>query len=208
MGLLSAIGSVVGGLFGGGSSKKASREAARLQYEAELKGIEENARQFDLTRADFASEQQLGEDAIGGFRGLIGLDGNDAQAEAISALRESPLYQSLMRNGMEATGAALSATGGLRGGNGQRAFFDVGEDVLSDVIRQQISDYSGAIGIGMGSDQALGNFGAQSVRDQNAQRNLGAGAFAQDALIRGGVNAQNYQNLGTAFGELLGKIKF
>lgn len=188
--------SFVGGLIGGGKAKKASRRAEQLQYDAAMAGLNETKRQFDLTRADFASEQKLGEDAIGGFRGLLGLDGVEAQAAAIEGLRSSPLYTSLMDNGRDAILANASATGGLRGGNTQDFLSRQASDTLSDVIRQQLGDYGGAIGIGMGSDEAIGGFGERAVASMNASRNLGAGARAQGALVRGGINSQNWQNAG------------
>jgi hypothetical protein len=193
--ILGDIFKMVGGFIGGGAQKKASRRAEQLQYDAAMKGVAESARQFDLTRADFASEQQLGEDAIGGFRGLVGLDGADEQQAAIMALRESPLYQSLYRNGEEATLANASATGGIRGGNTQRSLYELGEDTLSRVIQQQLGNYGGAIGIGTGADGAIGSFGANAVNAQAMLRNQGAGAQAQGALIRGGIDAQNWANV-------------
>lgn len=150
-----------------------------------------------MTRADFASEQQLGEDAIGGFRGLFGLDGAEAQQAQIDQLRQSPLYQSLYRNGLEATAAAGSATGGLRGGNQQAAFYNLGEDTLSNVIQQQLAGYGGAIGIGMGSDSAIGQFGQNAVNSQNQLRLGGAEARANGLLTRAGINAQNWNNAGS-----------
>lgn len=199
MGLFSFVGS----LLGGGSAKKASRRAAQLQYDAQMAAIAETRRQFDATRADFASEQALGEDAIGGFRALLGLDGNDAQQSAIGNLKTSPLYTSLLENGREAILANASATGGLRGGNTQDFLARQSADTLSAVIRQQLGDYAGAIGIGTGSDTAIGNFGAQAVSDINAARNAGAAARAQDVLLRGGINAQNFSNAGAGLDRLL-----
>jgi hypothetical protein len=189
--------SLIGGIIGGNKQAKATRRAAQLQYDAAMAGIDETRRQFDLTRADFASEQQLGEDGIGGFRRLVGLDGAEAQQAEIDALRASPLYQSIFNNGRDTILATASATGGLRGGNTQDALARFGGDALSQVIRQQLSDYAGTIGIGMGSDQAIGNFGAAAVRDINDSRNAGAGAMAQSALVRGGIAAQNWANAGS-----------
>lgn len=206
--IFGSIFNAIGGFIGGGSAKKASKEAARLQYDAAMKGVAESARQFDLTRQDFASEQQLGEDAIGGFRGLVGLDGADQQQAAIMALRESPLYQSLYRNGEEALLANASATGGLRGGNTQRGLYELGEDTLSRVIQQQLGNFGGAIGIGTGADGAIGNFGANAVNTQAILRNQGAGAQAQDRLIRGGIDAQNWANVGSALGSVFKGFKF
>lgn len=198
--------SLIGGIIGGGKQAKATRRAADLQYKAAQEGIAETRRQFDLTRADFASEQQLGEDGIGGFRRLVGLDGAEAQQAEIDALRASPLYQSIFNNGRDTILATASATGGLRGGNTQDALSRFGGDALSQVIRQQLSDYAGTIGIGMGSDEAIGNFGAAAVRDINDSRNAGAGAMAQSALVRGGIAAQNWANAGSFLDNSIGKI--
>lgn len=186
----------VGGLIGGGKAKKASRRAEAARLEAINKSIAESARQFDVTQRNFASEQQLGEDAIGGFRGLVGLNGADAQSAAIEQLRASPLYQNLMTNGRDAIIANASATGGLRGGNTQDFLSRQASDTLSQVIRQQIGDYAGSIGIGMGSDQAIGAFGESAVNAQNSLRLGGAEARANGLLTRAGINAQNWQNAG------------
>lgn len=161
-----------------------------------MAGLGETRRQFDLTRGDFASEQQLGEDGITGFRGLVGLDGMEAQQAQIDALRQSPLYQSLFNNGRDTILASASATGGLRGGNVQDGLSRFGADTLSSVIQQQLGNYASTIGIGMGSDQAIGNFGAMATESMNNSRNMGAGARAQGALYRGGINAQNWKNAG------------
>ena len=183
-------------MIGGGKAKKASRRAEELQFQAAQEGIRETARQFDLTRGDFASEQRLGEDSITNYRGLVGLDGAEAQQSQINLLRETPLYQSLFNNGGDAILANASATGGLRGGNVQDGLARFSADTLSSVIQNQLAAYSGGIGVGIGSDQAIGAFGANAVANQNDLRNQGAGARAQGALVRGGINAQNWQNFG------------
>jgi len=198
--------SLIGGIIGGNKQAKAAKRAADLQFQAAEKGIAETARQFDLTRADFASEQQLGEEGIGGYRRLLGLDGAESQQSEIDALRGSPLYQSLYGNGRDAILANAAATGGLRGGNTQGALYRMGEDTLSSVIRQQLGDYASTIGIGMGSDQAIGNFGANAVTQQNQLRNQGAGALAQSQLVRGGIAAQNWNNAGGLLDSALGSI--
>jgi hypothetical protein len=196
--------SLIGGIIGGNKQAKATKRAADLQFQAAEKGIAENARQFDLTRADFASEQKLGEEGIGGFRRLLGLDGAETQQSEIDVLRASPLYQSLYGNGRDAILANAAATGGLRGGNTQGALYRMGEDTLSSLIRQQLGDYASTIGIGMGSDQAIGNFGANSVAASNQLRNQGAGALAQSQLVRGGIAAQNWSNAGGMLDSALG----
>ncbi|RPF70444.1 hypothetical protein [Aurantiacibacter spongiae] len=189
--------SLIGGIISGNKQAKASKEAARLQYDATQQGIRENARQYDQTRADYQPFRDLGYDALGNFGDLLGLNGGDAQSAEIAALQASPLYQSLFSNGQDAILASASATGGLRGGNTQGALADFGRDTLSSVIQNQLANYGGAIGIGSGATDAVSSFGARAVQDQAALRNQGAAANAQSALVRGGIAGQNWSNIGS-----------
>lgn len=162
-----------------------------------MKNIAESGRQFDLTRADFAPEQQAGNDALVKLRAMLGLDGAEGQQSEIDALRSSPGYTSLYNNGRDATLANASATGGIRGGNTERALYGLGEDTLSSLIERQIGNYGGLVGVGVGADGAIGNFGARATENQAGFRTAGAGAKAQDILTRAGINSQNWQNAGT-----------
>lgn len=198
--------SLVTNLIGGGKAAKATKKAAQLQYDAAIKGVDETARQFDLTRGDYASEQAAGESALKRLLSLVGLGGAEEQQTEIAGLRESPLFKSLYRSGEDAILANASATGGLRGGDTQASLYDLGEDTLSSVIRQQLADYAGIVGIGTGADDAIGNFGAQAVAQQANLRNMGAGAKAQSALIRGGIAQRNWQNVGSTIEDVLSSI--
>lgn len=112
-------------------------------------------------------------------------------------LMASPLYQSLFDNGMDTILASASATGDMRGGNTKANLADFGRDTLNTVIRDQLANYGGAIGIGSGATDAVSSFGARAVQDQNQQRNMGAAANAQAQLVKGGIAAQNWNNLGS-----------
>lgn len=202
MGLFSVIGSIIGG----GKAASAGDKAAQLQYDAAEMGIDESRRQFDLTREDFAGYQSAGNNAIGGLAELLGLSGGDQQLAAITSLRESPLFQQLYNTGEESILANASATGGLRGGNSQRSLYDLGEGTLSSVIQQQISNLGGVAGIGAGAANSVGAFGANAVNSQNDLRNQGAAAQAGAALNRGGIAAQNWNNVGSSLDGLLGSL--
>lgn len=198
--------SLVGGIIGGGKQKKAAKKASQLQFAAAEKGIAETARQFDATRTDFAPATALLAPSAQKLGDLVGINGEEAMAAEIASLRESPLYQSLYRNGEEALLSNASATGGLRGGNTQRSLADFGEDTLSNVIANQISNYGGLVGIGTGAAGAVGNFGANSVAQQAALRNQGAGAKAQYQLLKGGINAANWNNAGSFLDDAIASI--
>lgn len=197
---------LVGSLIGGNSAKKSAKKAAQLQYDAAMAGVAETARQFDATRADFASEQAAGEAGLDRLLALIGLNGADEQQGEIDALQESPLYKSLYRTGEESLLANASATGGLRGGNTERSLADFSADTLSQVIAQQLANYGGLVGVGTGADGAVGNFGANAVAQQANLRNMGAGAKAQYQLIKGGINNANWNNVGSTIEDTLKNI--
>lgn len=189
--------SFIGGLFGGGSQKKAADKAAKLQYDAAMAGIAASERQFDQTRTDYAPFREAGYGALDRMSDLIGLGGEEAQQIELDLLRKSPLFKTLYSAGEDAILANASATGGLRGGDTQRSLYDLGEDTFSALIRQQLADYGGIVGIGTGATDAVSSFGARAIAEQNDLRNYGAGARAQAALVRGGVDAGNWKNAGS-----------
>ncbi len=171
-----------------------------------MAGLAETARQFDKTEANFAPATALLAPAAQKLGDLTGINGDEALASEIASLRESPLYQSLYRNGEETLLANASATGGLRGGNTARSLADFGEDTLSQVIQQQLSNYGGLAGLGLGAAGSVGNFGANAVNQQNLLRNQGAGAKAQYQLVKGGINAANFNNAGSFLDDAISSI--
>lgn len=196
--------SLVAGIFGGNSQSKATKEAAKLQYDAQMAGIDETRRQFDVTRQDFAPAQALLAPSAQGLGNLTGINGDDALNAEIERIMGGPRFKSILQNGRDEMMATAAATGGLRGGNYQDASQRFGADVLSSEIGRQLAEYSGLVGIGTGAAGAVGNFGAAAVRDINDSRNAGAGAMAQSALVRGGIAARNWQNAGGFLDDAVG----
>ena len=194
MGLL---GSLIGGIFGGGSSNKAAKEAAQIQAQATMAGIAETQRQFDITRSDYEPFRALGLGAAPRLGNLAGTNGLDAQMAEIEAIKNSPYYQQLMSNGRESMLATASASGGLRGGNFQDASQRFGADTLVSAIDKQLANYAGMVGIGTGATDAVSTFGANAVNSANQMRNQGAEANAQSRLLQGAISSQRWQNIGT-----------
>lgn len=203
--ILGTVASAAGSLIGGGKQKKAADRAAQLQYDAAMAGLNETRRQFDITRGDYAPYQAVGISALPHFQSLIGIGGVDAQMAEIDALKASPFYQGLYNNGRDAMLATASATGGLRGGNFQDATARFGADTLNAAIDRQLANYSTAIGLGTGATDAVSQFGERAVAMGNAQRNAGADAKAQAQLIRGGIDARNWSNIGSSVNDILGQ---
>ncbi|MES2902688.1 MAG: hypothetical protein V4696_00740 [Pseudomonadota bacterium] len=189
--------SVVGSLIGGGKAKKASKKAAKAQIAALEKAIEEQRRQYDVTRADFAPYRETGAVALGGLGDLTGLNGNVEQAGAIDQLKASPFYQRLFATGEEAVLQNASATGGIRGGNTQRGLADFGADTLMKTIQQQLASLGGLAGMGMGATGQGAQLGAGTANAIGGFLQGQGNAKATDYLTRGGISQQNWNNIGS-----------
>ena len=128
------------------------------------------------------------------------------QQAAIDALKNSPLYSSLYRNGEQAILANGSATGGLRGGNMQRSLYNLGADTLSNVIQQQLSNLGGVANMGMGSAGQLGSFGANMANQVGTQLNNQGQARSNAAMLNGAITANQWKSGADGLGSVLSSI--
>lgn len=189
--------SFIGGLLGAGSEKKAVTQATNAQVGAYNKGIDEQHREFDLARSDFAPYMGAGTKALNPLESLLGLNGADASTEQINALKNSPLYQSLYNNGQEAILQNASATGGIRGGNMQGALADFGRDTLSGVIQNQVGNLGSLVGMGEGATNQVTGFNQQETNNITSLLSNIGGAQASGFLTKGGLSAGMWNSAGS-----------
>jgi len=185
LGLLSAV----VGIFGASKKKKAAGKAAEAQIAALQQGIGAVQQQGALgqARIDEALKAFLpfiegGTEAFGAQQDLLGLGGTDKQAAAIEALKNSPLFASLVGSGEEGILANASATGGLRGGNIQRGLADFRADTLASVIQDQLTRLGGLSAQGLGA-------ASNSAATQATGANLGADMASTLASLFSGQGA-------------------
>jgi hypothetical protein len=184
-------------LLGAGSAKKASRRAEEAQLGYLTQALDEEHRQFDLTRGDYAPWREAGANALGDQGDLVGMNGPEAQQAAIAQLQQSPLYNSLYRTGQEAVLQNASATGGLRGGNTERGLADFGSDTLAQVIERQLAQLGGISGTGLQATTgtaASGDNLTQAIAQLLGQKGQ---VRAGGILTRGGINSQMWNNAGS-----------
>ena len=197
MGLFSgigkAIGSVVGDITGAGAAADAAGSAARLQARSAEQGIQEQRRQFDKLVELMAPFVEGGTKAFGAQGALLGLEGPEAQAEAIAGLEKSPEFLALVDQEEEAILQNASATGGLRGGNIQEVLRDFRPQLLTQLINDrfnrlgQLSQFGQASAAGQG---AAGMQSASNVGNLLAQRGaaLAGGKLARGGELRTAIN--------------------
>ena len=221
------IGSVVGGLLASKAQKSAARTAANAQVRSTELSIEEQRRQFDAMKellapyvnAGIPALQEMAEYAEIGPRSLdkqtaiLGLDGPEAQAQAIAELESSPLFQSQIAQGEDAILQNASATGGLRGGNTQGALALFRPAMLRDEIERQYSKLGSLTNFGSGMTQNLATLGQASAAGQgaagmNMANNVGnalmasGDAQAQAALAGGRASAQMYGDIADSVSQI------
>ena len=207
------LGAIAGGLAGlsaGGQqqsaqaqSQAASQAAAAQSRAAEL-GIEEQRRQFDLTRDLLQPYTQAGAPALQQQQAFLGLAGQPAQQEAIRAIEQSPQLAALMQQGENAILQNASATGGLRGGNVQAALGQFRPNILNALLEQQYSRLGGLTSLGQRSAAGVGAAGMES--GANVANLLAAQGQAQAGGILGQGRAQAMQAnvLPQAIGQFMG----
>jgi len=220
-------GSIISGVLGSNAQKSAASTAAGAQTAASEASIAEQRRQFDeavKTLAPYvdagtpalqqmASYAEFGPKALNKQANLAGLNGMDAQRQAIQEIEQSELYQAQVRQGEEAMLQNASATGGLRGGNLQGAMAQYRPQMLSAAIDAQYNKLGGLATFGSGMTQNLAQLGqasaaGQATQGMNMASNIGnalmgAGdATAQAALASGQATANMWGNVGGSIGSL------
>lgn len=189
--------SFIGGWLGGNSSKKASRKAQAAGVAAETQAMNEIARQFDLTRSDYAPALSLLAPSVSALGDFAGLNGDEALQSRLGQVQQSPLLEALIRNGEEAVLQNASATGGIRGGNTQRGLADFRADAFNTALQQQLAQLGQTAGIGLGSTDSVSAFGANAAANK-AQRYSNIGQINSGGILtRGGINSQMWNNAGS-----------
>lgn len=174
---------------GSKAAAAAGTQAAKVQSDAALAGIEEQRRQFDLTRSDLAPRIQGGNTAFGAQEALLGLSGEAAQEQAYGQLQESAGQRFLRDRQQKALLRNQSAIGGLGGGNVRTALQEQAMGFAQQDIQNQFGRLGQLAGQGQNAANTSGQLGAQSAGNiANLQANQGA-AQASGILAPSQANA-------------------
>jgi hypothetical protein len=136
---------------------------------------------------------KAGEKSLASTLGLVGLNGQEAQKNAIQGIRDGPEFQMMKDEAQEGFLAAQSATGSLRGGNTKRGLAEITPSILSGLINQQV----GRLGF-------LTQMGQASAAGQAAQESdlaTASGMAAGQGIVQQGVITGKFMDsLGKSFG--------
>ncbi|HFD2140502.1 TPA: hypothetical protein ACF2EA_000214 [Acinetobacter baumannii] len=205
-GAVAAVGAtVVGSMVSSNAQKKAGNRAADAQVQAAEIAAEEQRRQFDKLQELLNPFVNAGTGALAGQQDLLGLNGMQAQQDAISGISNSAEFKTYLDQGQNAILQNASATGGLRGGNTQAALSQFAPQLLNQMINQRFTNLGGLTALGQNAAAGVGNAGMQSANNiGNLMQQMGA-AQAGNALAQGKANAQMWGDITGALSNFAAK---
>lgn len=169
--LLGGAASIIGGVLGNKSQKDSASSSQRSQEAMSREAIAEQRRQFDLMQNLLKPYVNAGSGALTGQQDLMGLNGQEAQQNAVNGIEQSPFFQSQYQQAENALLQNASATGGLRGGNMQEALADNRSNMLFGNVQSQMQ-----------------NLGGLATNGQNAAAGVGTNAMNLGNNISGQLN--------------------
>lgn len=199
-------GSVITGYMASEAQSDAASTAANAQGQASAASITESRHQFNAIKELLQPYTDAGYRGLTGQQDLLGINGAEAQQNAINAIESSPAYKSMTQQGETAILQNASATGGLRGGNTQAALAQFRPQLLAQLIESQYSKLGGLVSIGQNAAAGTGNAGQNSSNQIiNALQQQGA-ASAGAALASGQATANMWGGIGNT-ASMLGTMK-
>lgn len=179
---------IVGGaVIGGISQSNAAGRAASAQEQGNQLSIDEQRRQYDLTRSDFAPFREIG---YGAAKRL-----NAASTGDMSGFFASPDYNFRRTEGTRDVGNSFAARGGAASGNALKALEEFNSGIASGEYGNWWNRQAGLLDAGQGGTaqtaqagtNAANNISAgyQNIGDARASGLIGQGNAVGNALNTG-----------------------
>lgn len=198
---ISAAGSLLGGLFGGGGAAKAAKAQLKATRE-QIAATERNRDyQYNLNAPTIANSDR----ATDLFAGFVGAGDNPAAAQgALDTFRESSGYQDLVKEGLSAVNANAYAKGAGRSGATYKALQDRGTSIADRSAQGWMGNLGTLMNLGGQARGLVAGVGTNSVNATNAATQAGADASSNAALAQGQNWAQALQGIGLAASQAYG----
>ena len=182
----------------------AQAQALGYQNASEQRALEEQQRQFDLTREDTATQRQVGDQALNYLSGALQPGGEFAPQQFNPGdFQADPGYQFRLQQGAQARGNALGAGGMMLSGRAQKELERYGQDYGSNEYSNWYNRELGEFQQSQADKQnylsrqfGLAGIGSQGI---NTATSAGANMANQASNIITGTGA-NRANIATQYG--------
>lgn len=178
-------------LYAASQQKKAASQGAQAQTNASNAAIDEQRRQYDLTRQDQAPWLQAGQQALGQQQAFLSGDW--------SGFQNSPDYKYALDQGLNAIEHRAAARGGLFGGGNTRDAMTFGSGLATQNANSYWNKIAGMSGTGQQTASNLGQFGANMATNIGNQYNNIGNARQSSYQAQGDTNSQMAGALGGLF---------
>lgn len=205
MGVAAAIAgaAVVGGAataISGSKAAKAQKNAAATAAAASERGtqlqIEEQRRQYDQTRADYAPYRETGYKALDTLAGLYGVGGT--RIDPTAALEATPGYQFQREQGLSAIDRANSARGALASGGADKSRIRYASGLAASNYENFANRLAALAGVGQSATGATAAAGQGAANAITGAYGTNAANQANAATAAGNATASSYANMGSA----------
>jgi hypothetical protein len=170
-------------------------EEARRQFAAVQEVLQPYITAGNTALGPLQQIQGTGAEALQGQRALLGMNGTDAQGQAIRGLENSPEMAAYTQQGENSMLQNAAATGGLRGGNTQAAMAQFRPQLLAGLISQQYDRLGGLAGLGANTSAMLYQSG------QSAAAGVGNAGMQVAGQVGSALSGYS-QGVGQAYGNL------
>ncbi len=178
-------GAVAAAVVGGVMSNQAAKKGANATNQANQQAIDEQRRQFDLTRSDQAPWMQAGTGALSQMQALNSGD--------FSSFTQSPDYAFARDQGLQGLERGAAARGGMYSGGADADRMKFASGLASQNYNQYYNRLQSMAGQGQTTASGLGQLG------MGMATNVGNGL-----LNMGQARASSYQQQGDNWGQLAG----
>jgi len=186
------------------ASMQAAQDAQALARQEAYQGqLAQQQQQFGDYRQGLQDQYspyiQQGQASQGQLNALMGQGGLDAQQAAMANFKESPYQQYVRAQTEKATLRNAATTGGLGGGNVQKALQDRSQALSGQFLGQHMDRLQGQANMGQNAQNSMAQFGGAAFgQGQGIQGNIfGQGQGIQgDIYDRGQLLGQNAWQFG------------
>lgn len=205
--LIGAGASIVGGLLGSRSTKK----AAQTQADATARASEIQKEMYDQTRKDLDPYRVAGGNALEQMMGKMAPQGYFNQTYTGQALYNDPSYQFRLQQGLDAVEQGSAGRGNLLSGTTLKALNNYAQDYASQEYHNaynrfnadqtnQYNRLSNLIGMGQNAAVQQGNAGMQTGQAVANNTMAGANAIATGQIAQNNAWTNTLGQLGTIAG--------
>lgn len=192
---------VVGSALASRAQSKAAGKAAHAQIDASREAEAGIQSRFEQMQELLKPYVQTGTGALSAQGDLAGVNGEQAQQNAVNKISQGSEFATLAGQGETGILQNAAATGGVRGGNTQALLAQFRPQLLSQLINDQYSRLGGLTQVGLGAATGTGN-AAMQVGGMAAQLAQDRGAAWAGYELAKGKNAASPHNTAAQLGAM------